>query len=380
MLWKMQQLQQSGQAKHLNQDELYFQANEAGRLAEVETVSEMTGVHIDHFVALNLIGFYEMAQTFGGIEVCVQSEDGGKNLTDANSGANLKVGYQHLNAAQSLSFVRERDNLSNGDLDRTHRQQAVLDYMIWDLKHAGLLTDLSQVTSLLSKAKSFLVTSGDWDIALFGTELQGLTGKNLTFRTLPIAGYENNVDLGGTPQDVNLVDLTASKLFVHKAFYPPPAPKKPAVKTPAATQPPTPIPAPSTVTVDVYNGGTTQLLATHVSQALVAQGYKAGTIAQASAQSQTVTSATQVFYGAGATANAAKIAGGFGVTAVALSSLTAGHVEILLGTASTGVPAPLSPAGSVSPSASPTSSSNNGAAGGVLTVKPNAPYGIPCVN
>jgi len=33
-------------------------------------------------------------------------------------------------AADVLAFVRERDNLPNGDLDRTHRQQAVLDYVI----------------------------------------------------------------------------------------------------------------------------------------------------------------------------------------------------------------------------------------------------------
>jgi LCP family protein required for cell wall assembly len=395
MAWKIQQLQSSGQAKSMNQDELYFQGNEAGRAAEVDTVEALTGVHIDHFAELNLIGFYEMAQTFGGIEVCVKSEDGGANLTDEASGAHLKVGYQHLNAAQALSFVRERDSLPNGDLDRTHRQQAVLDYVIWDLKHEGLLADIGQVTSLLSKAGSFLVTSGDWNIALFGTELQGLTGKNLNFTTLPIAQYENNLELNGAPQDVNLVDPAYIKRVVHSAFYPPPAPKRPKVKHHSAkpakpAKPPAPIPPPSTVTVDVYNGGSTPLLATHVLQALVSAGYKSGVAADPSAQSQTVKSATQVFFGTGAAANAAKIAHYFGVTASALSSLTAGHVEVLLGTASTEVPPAISPAShgtggaspaaSPSPTALPTSAANNGASGGTVSVKPNAPFGIPCVN
>ena len=89
----------------------------------------MTGQPVDHFAEVNLAGFYELAQAFGGIEACVKPWDGGKNLHDANSGANLKMGYQHLGAAQALAFVRERDNLPNGDLDRTHRQQAVLDYV-----------------------------------------------------------------------------------------------------------------------------------------------------------------------------------------------------------------------------------------------------------
>lgn len=395
MAWKLHQLQSSGQAKSMNRDELYFQGNEAGRAAEVDTVEALTGVHIDHFAELNLIGFYEIAQTFGGIQVCVTSENGGKNLTDANSGAKLKVGYQHLNAAQALSFIRERDNLANGDLDRTHRQQAVLDYVIWDLRHEGLLTSISQVTSLLSKAGSFLVTSGNWDIALFGTELQGLTGKNLNFTTLPIAGYQNNLDLNGALQDVNLVDAGYIKRIVHKAFYPPPAPRKPKMKSHSAKPskpavPATPVPPPSTVTVDVYNGGSTPLLATHVLQALVSAGYKSGVAAEPSAQSQPVQSATQVFYGAGAAANAAAIGHDFGVTATELSSLAAGHVEVLLGTAATEVPAALStgspgtggasPSPSSSPTALPTSAANNGASGGTVTVKPNAPFGIPCVN
>ena len=76
----------------------------------------------------------------------------------------------------------------------------------------------------------------------------------------------------------------------------------------------------------------------------------------------------------------------FGATAKALASLPAQHVEVLLGTGSTVVPAGLTPTStsSPSPSASPSASSssaaaNNGAAGGAVTVAANAKYGIPCV-
>jgi hypothetical protein len=92
-----------------------------------------------------------------------------------------------------------------------------------------------------------------------------------------------------------------------------------------------------------------------------------------------------VFYGAGASANAAKIATDFGTTAKALASLPAGHVEVLLGTGSTVVPAGLTPTSSSgsstssTPSPSSSSAANNGAAGGPVTVAANAKYGIPCV-
>ncbi len=52
-------------------DERYLKANQAGQAAEIATVEAVTGVHIDNYVVMNLVGFYELAQDFGGIEVCV---------------------------------------------------------------------------------------------------------------------------------------------------------------------------------------------------------------------------------------------------------------------------------------------------------------------
>ena len=177
--------------------------------------------------------------------------------------------------------------------------------------------------------------------------MSALNGKNLKFYTLPISGYAD-VNLNGSMQDVNDIDVSYIQQVVNKAFNPPPVTPsgKTTVKKKAA-----PIPAASTVTADVYNGGSTAGLAGSVSQALVSLGYKAGTVADASAQSQTPVTGTEVFYGAGASANAAKIATDFGTTAKPLSSLPAQRVEVLLGTGSTVVPAGLHPDVNVNPRA-----------------------------
>jgi len=99
-----------------------------------------------------------------------------------------------------------------------------------------------------------------------------------------------------------------------------------------------------------------------------------------------------VVYGTGAADNAHRIAGYFtGVTASPSSSVAAGHVEVLLGPDATSVPAGISSsaaagsgsASSPSPSTSsttPSASESNGPSGGAVTVKANAPYGIPCVD
>ena len=91
-----------------------------------------------------------------------------------------------------------------------------------------------------------------------------------------------------------------------------------------------------------------------------------------------------MFYGAGASANAAKIATDVGATARALATLPAGHVEVLIGSTVTAVPAGLNPAGSspaASPSATaaPTAPAGSVSGGGTIKVAPNAKYGIPCV-
>jgi LCP family protein required for cell wall assembly len=382
----------------------YTLANQAGQTAAIDTVEAVTGVHIDRFFETNLAGFYYLAQAFRGVEVCLKPEEPGINLSnytssnlyDYNSGFNavkydgynLKKGgaqYLHLAADQALAFVRERDNLAEGDIDRTRRQQAVIDYVIWELKHENAFSDIAAINGLLSVASQYIMTDKGLNLLDFATDMQALSGRNLSFTTLPSVPGTNELlpGLGPDPQSVNIIDVPYLKRLVHDAFYPQPTVKAKKTKT---SKKAAAIPPASTVTVDVYNGGSTAGLAGSVSQALVALGYKAGAVENASAQAQTVETGNRVFYGAGASANAAKIATGFGTTASALASLPAGHVEVLLGTASTAAPAALAPASSPSANAQSAAAtlsappgSEDGTGGGAVTVTANAKYGIPCV-
>jgi LCP family protein required for cell wall assembly len=389
-----QSLAQTGNSGE-SHDERYLQANEAGQAATIATVEQVTGQHIDHFAEVNLAGFFELAQDFGGVEVCLKSWNGGQNLHDANSGFNQSSpGYHLLAADQALAFVRERDNLPNGDLDRTHRQQAVLDYVIWKLDHQGILTSIGQLTTLLDQAKQYLITDQGWDILDFASEMHALTGKNLTFQTLPVVGYQTFY-IGGTAQDANVINIPAIQAEVRQAFGPP-TPSAGRSKAQAPSYPA------SATTVDVYNAGYTSGMAGQVMTGLVAKGFTQGQTATASARQST----TQVLYGSGAAtkANAAKIAAYFGVTPRSSGAVSANAVEVIVGSSMTALPAGLSststtgttsagtgPSGAASSGAasadaapSPSSSSGssatgNGAAGGAVQVKGNAPYGIPCV-
>ena len=189
-----------------------FLANEAGQRAAVATVEALTGVHVDHFAAVNLYGFYELARVLGGVQVCLNHP-----VHDLNSGADFPAGYQHLDAAQALAFVRQRDGLPNGDLDRTHRQQAFLDSVIHQLGTEGVLSDLTKVSALLTVAKRYVMADYGWNLLDFATQARNLTSGDLVFHTLPIQGYAT-ID----QQDANVVNPAYIKQIVHAAFNPPP--------------------------------------------------------------------------------------------------------------------------------------------------------------
>jgi hypothetical protein len=258
----------------------------------------------------------------------------------------------------ALAFVRQRHGLTNGDFDRTKRQQAVIDSVTKALRSDGVLGDLSKLNDLLSVAKQYLITDAGWNLLDFISQMRGLSLGNVTFRTLPEVAP---ITIDG--QDANQIDVPQIQQMIQQAFYP--APKQAASASPSAQD----TAANSQITVDVYNGGNTPGLAAQVSAALVKDGYTAGKVTNT-----TPLTTTEVLYGTGAGANAAKIASMFSVTASASSTVAAGHVEVLLGADAT-VPAS---AASSSPSPSISSAPPSSTAPGAGAV--SAKNGIPCVD
>jgi LCP family protein required for cell wall assembly len=349
-------------------DQIAFQGNEAGRAAAIATVQQLTGIHIDHFAEINLWGFYELASALGGVEVCLNHPV----PLDANSGFyTTHAGYQHLNAKMALAFVRQRDGLTNGDLDRTHRQQAFIDSVLHQLKTAGVLSDLGKITSLLSTASQYVITDSGWNLLDFATQMRSLTAGHISFKTAPLAPpyYET---ING--QDDNIINVAQVQQFVHDSFFP-----APAVHKSGSTHKAAPKADPAATTVDVYNGGYTKGLASSVSTALVQAGYKASDLGNASAHQAT----TEVLYGSGVAGSADALATAFGVTAQPSAALPAGTVKIVLGinatttpSFSTGSASTASGTSTPSSSPSPTAPASTNVAGGAV----NAVNGIPCVN
>jgi len=298
-----------------SQKELETKGREAGRAATLRAVRNLTGVPIDYFAEINLAGFYDLAQTLGGVEVCLNHA-----VYDSYSGADFPAGRQRLDAAQTLAFVRQRHGLENGDLDRTHRQQAFLSSVMQELQDSGTFTNLDKLKSLMAVARKDVVLSSGWDedmVQRLGELAGGLNENRVEFRTLPVVRYDN---IDG--QDVNIVDPAAIKAEVASAIGTAP-PTTPTTTTAVK-------PSPDTV-VDVINSGSISGLASEVSQALKKRGYTAGQVRDRESGEPTTTT---IAYGAGAETDARSVANLLGLDAPSHPDpdIRPGHIRVTVDT------------------------------------------------
>jgi LCP family protein required for cell wall assembly len=190
-----------------DQATLETQGREAGRAATLAVVRALTGVPIDYFAEVNLAGFYDVAAKLGAVEVCLNHA-----VHDDYSGADFPAGPQTLDAQQALAFVRQRHGLDNGDLDRTHRQQAFLVSVLRQMQDSGTFTDLGKLNALMDVARKDVVLSRGWSQDLF-RRLGALAGGRVVYQTLPVLRYDSIGD-----QDVNVIDPAAIRALVATTF------------------------------------------------------------------------------------------------------------------------------------------------------------------
>ncbi|MEZ0051540.1 LCP family protein required for cell wall assembly [Mycobacterium sp. MAA66] len=311
-----------------DQAELERKSREAGRAATLAAVRNLTGAPIDYFAEVNLAGFYDIAASLGGVEICLNHA-----VSDDYSGADFPAGRQTLDASQSVAFVRQRHGLDNGDLDRTHRQQAFLISVMRQLQQGGSFTDVTKLRQLIGVAQKDVVLSAGWSEEQF-QRLGSIAGSSsVEYRTLPVVRYDN---ING--QDVNIVDPVAIKAEVAAAFSGKPLSSSTSTSPTASAQSSTSTSAStvdkasastSNAVVDVVNASDVSGLGSEISDALSSHGYSMGKTHTASDSDLTVTA---VDYGFGAGADAQQLAELLSIdTQRPNTAVAPGHVRITLG-------------------------------------------------
>lgn len=162
-------------------DEAEREATEAGREALIKTVADLTGVTVDHYAEIGLLGFSLITDALGGVNVCLKQP-----VFEPLSGADFPAGPQKLNGPQALSFVRQRHELPRGDLDRVVRQQVVMSSLAHQVISGKTLSSPATMNRLQSAIQRSVVLSSGWDIMDFVNQLQKLAAGKVAFATIPV--------------------------------------------------------------------------------------------------------------------------------------------------------------------------------------------------
>ncbi|WP_307868385.1 LCP family protein [Umezawaea beigongshangensis] len=291
-------------------------SRQAGAKNLIETVQDLTGVTIDHYAEVNLVGFYEITKAVEGVDVCLIND-----VDDDFSGARFTAGQHTISGKDALAFVRQRHDLPMGDLDRVVRQQVFMAGLAKKILSTGVLTDQSKLTALISAVTKSIVLDKDWNILGFAGQMQGLTGGNIAFVTIPTG----NPDLQ-TPEDGSAVEVDEDEVreFVKGLSAPPPGSSDPS-GTPTTGSSAADA---ASVTVDVRNASGVPGLAAKVLQALVDEGFAEGTVDNASQELAT----SVVLHGRGGEAGAESVADALGGMEVQLDpDIPAGTARVFVG-------------------------------------------------
>jgi len=234
------------------------QATEAGREALIKTVAKLTGVTVDHYAEIGLLGFALITDALGGVDVCLKEP-----VYEPLSGADFPAGWQKLNGPQALSFVRQRHDLPRGDLDRVTRQQAVMASLAHEVISGKTLSSPATLSRLEAAVQRSVVLSDGWDIMEFVDQLQKLAAGNVAFATIPVIREDGWSDDG--MQSVVRVDPTAVQEWVTSLLN-----EQDEGKTEELAY------TPDETTVEVVNASDINGLAAAVSEALTAKGFTPG--------------------------------------------------------------------------------------------------------
>jgi len=243
--------------------------SEGGAKLAIKTIVANTGVPIDHYVQVNVLGLANIVDALGGVRVCLAhpiNDAVGGDHGFGGSGLVAPAGWNRFNGVQAVKFARTRHDLADQDLGRIKRQQALLGALFHEAVKAGTLLNPLKLNRFINAAVKSVKVDNDFtphDMFTLAGTLQHLGPKHVTFLTVPIANSNYRTADG---QSAVLWDETAAKRLFHRIKADTPINGKKRGHG-NLTVPP------SAIYPQVQNGTTTNGLAHKAADDLVAAGF-----------------------------------------------------------------------------------------------------------
>jgi LCP family protein required for cell wall assembly len=152
-----------------------------------QTVEQVTGIRIDHYMEIGFDGFASVVDAVGGVRICVREP-----INDPNAALKLKAGCQELNSKQALGYVRTRAS-ARGDLDRVERQREFLGALIDKATSPGvILNPFRNLRLMLNGTNAVAVDDGDhiWSLVRVPLAMRSISGGGGIATTVPVAGTQ----------------------------------------------------------------------------------------------------------------------------------------------------------------------------------------------
>jgi LCP family protein required for cell wall assembly len=151
----------------------------------IETLEGETGLRIDHYIEINYLGFTNIIDALGGIDVCVK-----KDINDSKSALKLSAGLQTLDGIQALKYVRTRQFDGLGDIGRMKRQQEFMSAVLRKATSTGTLLNPIKLVSFLNAAIKTVTTDNEFnknDLLTLGKQLKNLSADRVRTLTVPLS-------------------------------------------------------------------------------------------------------------------------------------------------------------------------------------------------
>lgn len=170
----------------------------------VATISNLTGVAIDHFMLVDFNAVKALSSVVGGVEVCVTEP-----IDDTYSGLKLPAGTSSVEGEQALAFLRSRHGFGDGsDTARIQAQQSFLASLLRKVQAEGTLTNPAMLLNIAEAITQNVTVDKELtnlgNLVSIGSIFANIDLSKVVFATVPNEPYiydENKLQLSADAED-----------------------------------------------------------------------------------------------------------------------------------------------------------------------------------
>ncbi|GAB3156699.1 LCP family protein [Microbispora hainanensis] len=175
-----------------------------GAKLAVKTVEQATGLRVNHYIEVNVLGFIDVVESLGGVTVCTPVA-----IDDPKTKLNLQPGTYTLDGVNALAYARTRAT-ARSDLDRIDRQQQVISALLGKALSGGTLANPARLAGFLDSTFKTLTVDAALQKNLLGmvNQFRTVSTDDVSFATVPLADVNYHTPTG---ESAVLWDKTAAR-------------------------------------------------------------------------------------------------------------------------------------------------------------------------